>query len=165
MSLPWHWWRWSDNLMTSISTACLMYGISANTPVQAPYTDKRGCADMDGDGYFTPDDDCPTEGSAPVDSSGCPITTTSYTVTASARTGDQSVRRELARLKREVRCLSLSQPIRTTLLAPIVGLAQGAACLGRLTLPVLSPATLSHRQFHRQYRGWILLRHSSGSSV
>ena len=58
-----------------------------NTPAGAPYTDKRGCADMDGDGYFTPEDDCPTEGTAPVDSSGCPITTTSYTVTASARTG------------------------------------------------------------------------------
>ena len=58
-----------------------------NTPAGATYTDKRGCADIDGDGYFTPEDDCPTEGTAPVDSSGCPITTTSYTVTASARTG------------------------------------------------------------------------------
>ena len=58
-----------------------------NTPAGAPYTDKRGCADMDGDGYFTPEDDCPTEGTAPLDSSGCPITTTSYTVTASAGAG------------------------------------------------------------------------------
>jgi len=59
-----------------------------NTPAGAPFTDRRGCADMDGDGYFTPEDECPTEGTQPVDSVGCPITTTtSYTVTASARTG------------------------------------------------------------------------------
>ena len=56
------------------------------TPAGAPYTDKRGCADIDGDTYFTPEDDCPTEGTLPVDSRGCPIAV-SYTVTASAGTG------------------------------------------------------------------------------
>ena len=58
-----------------------------NTPAGALYTDKRGCADIDGDTYFTPEDECPTEGTQPVDSVGCPITTQSFTVTASARTG------------------------------------------------------------------------------
>jgi len=58
-----------------------------NTPAGALYTDKRGCADIDGDTYFTPEDECPTEGTPPVDSVGCPITTQSFTVTASARTG------------------------------------------------------------------------------
>ena len=60
-----------------------------NTPRSAPYTDRRGCADIDGDGYFTPEDACPNEGTLPVDSTGCPISnaTNSYTVTASARTG------------------------------------------------------------------------------
>jgi hypothetical protein len=58
-----------------------------NTPAGAAYTDKRGCADVDGDGYFTPEDECPTEGTPPVDSVGCPITTVSYTVTASASSG------------------------------------------------------------------------------
>ena len=59
------------------------------TPASAAFTDKRGCADIDNDGYFTPEDDCPTEGTLPVDSKGCPITnnTTSYTVTASAGNG------------------------------------------------------------------------------
>jgi hypothetical protein len=58
-----------------------------NTPAGAAYTDKRGCADVDEDGYFTPEDECPTEGTPPVDSVGCPITTVSYTVTASASSG------------------------------------------------------------------------------
>lgn len=58
-----------------------------NTPAGAPYTDKRGCADIDSDTYFTPEDECPTEGTLPVDSVGCPITSTSFTVTASAGTG------------------------------------------------------------------------------
>jgi hypothetical protein len=59
------------------------------TPASATYTDKRGCADIDNDNYFTPEDDCPTEGTLPVDSRGCPITdnTTSYTVTASSGNG------------------------------------------------------------------------------
>ena len=59
-----------------------------NTPTNAAYTDSRGCADIDGDGYFFPEDDCPTEGTLPVDGRGCPITAaTSYTVTASAGAG------------------------------------------------------------------------------
>jgi hypothetical protein len=58
-----------------------------STPAGAPYTDKRGCADIDGDSYFTPEDECPTQGTQPVDSVGCPITTASFTVTASAGTG------------------------------------------------------------------------------
>ena len=60
-----------------------------NTPSTAPYTDSRGCADIDSDGYFTPEDACPTQGTQPVDNTGCPITTAtnSFTVTASAGTG------------------------------------------------------------------------------
>ena len=60
-----------------------------NTPRSAPFTDNRGCADIDGDGYFTLEDDCPTEGTQPVDATGCPITTNSntFTVTASAGSG------------------------------------------------------------------------------
>ena len=58
-----------------------------NTPAGAPYTDKRGCADMDGDGYFTDQDDCPTQGGA-VGTDGCPTdSTVNYTITASAGTG------------------------------------------------------------------------------
>ena len=58
-----------------------------NTPTTAAYTDSRGCADIDSDSYFFPEDDCPTEGTLPVDSRGCPITSVSYTVTASASSG------------------------------------------------------------------------------
>ena len=60
-----------------------------NTPSTAPYTDSRGCADIDSDGYFTPEDACPTQGTQPVDSTGCPIdnVATTYTVTATAGAG------------------------------------------------------------------------------
>ena len=59
-----------------------------NTPTSALYTDNRGCADLDGDGVFTPEDDCPSQGGQ-VDSTGCPITNVAntYTVTASAGAG------------------------------------------------------------------------------
>ena len=59
-----------------------------NTPTSALYTDNRGCADLDGDGVFTPEDACPSQGGQ-VDSTGCPITNVAntYTVTASAGAG------------------------------------------------------------------------------
>ena len=59
-----------------------------NTPDSATVINTSGCADIDGDGYYENDDDCPTQGGN-VDSRGCPITSggTTYTVTSSAGAG------------------------------------------------------------------------------
>lgn len=57
-----------------------------NTPANA-LTNDEGCADVDGDGYFTDQDDCPTQGGT-VGADGCPAdNVVNYTITASAGTG------------------------------------------------------------------------------
>ena len=57
-----------------------------NTPLNA-LTNAEGCADVDGDGYFTDQDDCPSQGGT-VGADGCPAdNVVNYTITASAGTG------------------------------------------------------------------------------
>ena len=57
-----------------------------DTPANA-LTNDEGCADVDGDGYFTDADACPNQGGT-VGSDGCPTNTVvQYTITASAGTG------------------------------------------------------------------------------
>ena len=117
-----------------------------NTPRSAPYTDSRGCADIDGDGYFTPEDACPNEGTAPVDSTGCPISnaTNSYTVTASAGTGG-SISPSGSRTVEEGGTLSFT-------LAPSSGYSfssiSGTCPSGRL-----SGTTIHHRRYHSKLYG------------
>ena len=64
------------------------WDICPDTPSSATVINTSGCADVDGDGYYENEDDCPTEGGN-VDSSGCPTSpgSVTYTVTASAGTG------------------------------------------------------------------------------
>ena len=64
------------------------WDICPDTPSSATVINTSGCADVDGDGYYENEDDCPTEGGS-VDSSGCPTNSggTTYTVTASAGNG------------------------------------------------------------------------------
>ncbi len=64
------------------------WDICPDTPASATIINTSGCADVDGDGYYANEDDCPTQGGS-VDSSGCPISSggTTYTITASAGTG------------------------------------------------------------------------------
>jgi len=59
-----------------------------NTPSSATVINTSGCADIDGDGYYENNDDCPNQGGN-VDTTGCPASTggASYTVTASAGAG------------------------------------------------------------------------------
>ena len=64
------------------------WDVCPNTPSSATVINTSGCADVDGDGYYENEDDCPTQGGS-VDTSGCPVSAgvTAYTVTASAGTG------------------------------------------------------------------------------
>ena len=111
-----------------------------NTPAGAPYTDKRGCAIWMATVISRQRMIAPRKAPPRWTAADARLRLLAIPSLLLPVQGDQSVRREPARLKREARCLSPSRPIRTTLSAPLVGLAHLAGCLGRLTLLVLSPA-------------------------